>query len=205
MVERSYQKPVVAHKVAIADILAGRLIERPNEPSAIVLGDGRELVRANVIGLVVDRSDGDLPSLVIDDGTERILVRPFERIPGLTDAALGNTVLVIGRPRTYGVDRFLVPECVRVLESPRWLELRRKELVRPTMAAEASRESSGLVEEEVVGQKGLLDHIRGLDKGIGADVEEVLQKTKCTQEDLQRLLVRGEVFEVSPGRIKVLE
>lgn len=205
MVERSYQKPVVAYKVAIADILAGQWIERQSDPNAILLGDGRELVRANVIGLVVDRSDGDLPSLVIDDGTERVLVRPFERIPGLADAALGKTVLVIGRPRTYGVDRFLVPECVRALESPRWLELRRKELARPAAMANSAQDKPGLIEEEVVGPRGLLGHIRELDKGAGADVEEVLQRSHCTQEDLQRLLVRGEVFEVSPGRIKVLE
>lgn len=206
MVDRS-QKPLVAVKANVSELLGGSWVERTGiEPSAVALSDGTELARVNLMGLVVDKSEGTPPSIVVDDGTERIVVRAFESIQGLVDAQIGNVVNVIGRPRVYGSDRFLVAECARVLDDIRWLEVRKKELAnRP--APSTNQSNSGLVEEDVVGTPHLamLDHIRSLDSGTGADIEQVIAKTGCTQQDLEKLLVKGEIFEVSPGKLKVLE
>jgi hypothetical protein len=51
----------------------------------------------------------------------------------------------------------------------------------------------------------MLANIRALDTGMGADAEELLSMTGCSQDDLERMLAAGDIFEVSPGRIKVLE
>lgn len=198
------QKPLVAVKARISELLGGSWVEQGNEPSAVQLGDGTRAARANVMGIVVDISDGETPSLMIDDGTERIAIRAFEPVPGIRSVTLGSPVMVIGRPRKVNDARFLVPECVRVLESSVWLEVRKRELEnRPATVQETH---SPVVEEEAIHVGSpILQSIRTLDKGTGADTEEVLVKAHCSQEDLERLLVRGEIFEVSPGKLKVLE
>ncbi|MBI4151139.1 hypothetical protein HY492_03365 [Candidatus Woesearchaeota archaeon] len=185
MVER--QKPLVAQQVCITDLIHGQLHERQNELMTVVTDDGREIARANIIGLVVDRGEGDPPGLVIDDGTERIPVRAFGQVPGIEDAALGMPVLVIGRPRQFGQERFLSAECVRVLESPRWIELRKRSAVKQPV------------------KRSLLDTVRALDRGEGADIEEVLAQARAGQDELQRMLVAGDIFQVSPGKVKILE
>jgi hypothetical protein len=185
MVER--QKPLVAQHVCIVDLIHGQLHERPNELVSVVTDDGRDISRANVVGLVVDRGDGDPPGLVVDDGTERIPVRAFGQVPGIDDAVLGVPVLVIGRPRQFGQERFLSAECVRVLESPRWIELRKRTSTKAPV------------------KRSLLDTVRALDSGDGADIEEVLTQARAGQDELQRLLVNGDIFQVSPGKIKILE
>jgi len=201
------QKPLVAVKARIAELVTGQWVEQGNEPSAVMLGDGTLAARANVMGVVVDISDGETPSLMIDDGSERIGLRTFEPVPGIKRVALGVPVQVIGRPRKFGETRFLVPESIRVLEDPAWLEVRKRELAARAMApAPKPAPQESFVEEEVVhAGSPLLRAIRSLDKGSGADVEEVLSSAKCTQADIERLLVRGEIFEISPGRLKVLE
>ena len=198
------QKPLVAVKASISDLLSGEWIERTGiEPSAVAVA-GTELARINLMGLVVDKSDGQ-PSIVVDDGAERIVVRAFEHIPGIQEVQVGSAVLIIGRPRVYGSDRFVVAECVRVLDDMRWLELRKKELKvnRPVQ----TKPQSNVVEEEVVNspQNVILEQIRSMDAGTGADIEQVIAKSGCAQQDLDKMLVRGEIFEVSPGRLKVLE
>lgn len=202
------QKPLVAVKARITELLTGQWVEQGNEPSSVMLPDGTLAARANVMGIIVDISDGETPNLLIDDGTDRIALRTFEKVPGIVNAKLGSPVLVIGRPRKFGEGRFLVPECVRVLENPAWLEVRKHELAdrKPVPQAAPEIAQPSVVEEEVIHAGGpILQSIRSLDKGIGADIEEVLTTARCKQEDLERLLVRGEIFEVSPGRLKVLE
>ena len=49
--------------------------------------------------------------------------------------------------------------------------------------------------------------IRQLDDGKGADVEEVLQTSQIKEgeEIIKQLILEGEVFELFPGRLKVLQ
>jgi hypothetical protein len=199
------QKPLIAAKARIAELLTGEWVEQGNEPSAVTLSDGTLAARANVMGVVVDISDGDTPSLMIDDGSDRLPLRAFEKVPGLDTIMLGSPVMVIGRPRKFGETRFLVPECIRRLDNPVWLEVRKRELAQRSRAPLPKPLEPAVVEEEVVRGSPILQSIRNLDKGTGADTEEVLARARCTQDDLERLLVRGEIFEVSPGKLKVLE
>ena len=184
-----WQKPLVAQQICIADLIHGQINERPNNLITVQTVDGRDIARANIIGIVVDRGEGDPPGLVIDDGTERIPVRAFGQVPGIDDAILGLPVLIIGRPRQFGQERFLSAECVRVLETPRWIEVRKRATIKHTLPT----------------RPNLLDIIRSLDTGDGADIEDVLSKARAAQDDLQRLLVAGEIFQVSPGKVKILE
>ncbi len=201
MAER--QKPLIACKVRVADLINGRWIERMQEPSAISLADGREVSRANVIGIVVDKSESEPPGLVIDDGSERIPIRAFEHVPGIDEVELGMPVLIVGRPRQFGGERFLVPECVRQLESAQWIDLRKRELGEGSVPMQD--DAHQLVIEDEPQKKPLIDAIRALDSGPGADIDEALANAQCDQSEMERLLATGEIFQVSPGRIKILE
>lgn len=200
------QMPLVAVKARAIDLLHGVWMERTSEPSSIQLSDGTNVARANIIGLIVDRSDGELPTLMLDDGSERLPLRVFEKIPGLDKATVGLPVLVIGRPRQFEGERFLVPEVIRILESPAWLELRQKELAhRQSSPPSAALSTQHPAEHAPRQRQHILEAIRANDAGTGADIDEILVKTQCSQEDLEHLLSTGEIFQVSPGRIKVLE
>gem|GEM_PF-1927074 len=49
--------------------------------------------------------------------------------------------------------------------------------------------------------------IRELDKGTGADIEDVIALSRLgdAQDIIQTLIERGDVFEVRPGRLKIIE
>lgn len=199
------QMPLVAIKSRAIDLLLGVWVERSTEPSSVQLSDGTDVARANVIGLIVDRSDGELPTFVLDDGSERLPLRVFERVPGIDKAIVGAPVLVVGRPRQFEGERFLVPEFIRVLESPAWLELRQKELAHRKVVAPVHAAQAVPAEHVPRPRQHILEAIRASDAGNGADIDDVLTKTRCSQEDLEHLLSTGEIFQVSPGRLKVLE
>ena len=75
----------------------------------VLVEAGCDIDRELYLGIIVDRSDGELPTLMLDDGTERLPLRIFDRIPGLDSARVGTPVLIVGRPRQFDNDRFLVP------------------------------------------------------------------------------------------------
>ena len=181
-------------------------MERSQEPSSIQLSDGTEIMRANIIGIIVDRSDGDLPTLMLDDGTERLPLRIFDHIPGLATAHVGTPVLIVGRPRQFENDRFLVPEFIHPLDTPLWIEHRKRELaLRPITTPHIPLAHAAPAEHAPKPRQHILEAIRANDAGTGADVDEILSKTNCSSEDLDHLLSTGEIFQVSPGKLKVLE
>jgi hypothetical protein len=69
-----------------------------------------------------------------------------------------------------------------------------------------------VTEEEVVDDsfsltEQVLGAIRSLDEGPGADTEQVIGHVgaRNAEKTIQFLLQNGDIFEVSPGRLKVLE
>ena len=49
--------------------------------------------------------------------------------------------------------------------------------------------------------------IRNLDNGSGVDYEEILKRLKEGEGEklIQNLMLQGDVFEVKPGKLKILE
>lgn len=129
-------------------------------------------------GIVV--SDNEL---VVDDGSGSILVKSFEQHLPVT---IGDPVLVIGRPRKFNDEYYLVGEIVKHID-PLWIEWAKKR--RP--------------------QRKPLDPlhlVRELDAGDGADYDHVVSKLGDKgEETITHLLAMGELFETRPGKLKVLE
>ena len=167
--------------VWISELFSGSFLEQEDAASTVVLPDGRQLQRVRLFGVVVSTEE-----LVIDDGTGSILVRTFEN---QSNALVGDPVLVIGRPRIYNGQQYLLGEIVKKINS-KWLELRNKQQ---------------LPEKTDVTQLAL-NTVRGLDKGDGADYNEVLAQLGEKGEDfIIHLLSKGELFETRPGKLKILE
>ena len=214
-----------AFKVRVAELLRGSYVKEAGwQPNYIDAGD-KKVSRANIIGIVIAVvEEASFKNILVDDGSGRISLRMFENRD--VDASLGDVVLVIGRPREFGGERYIVPEIIRKIDQ-KWFAVRKKELesdspslpVEETVVESPSSVSgspASTVEESVddpadgAGSSPvdrLLTLIKRLDSGSGALFDDVARESKLQncEEYINRLLELGEIFEVKPGRFKVLE
>jgi len=253
--ERTSQKRGVASLARIADINNGAYFKTDGwDPNYVLTSDNRMLQRVNIIGAVIDKPEGEgnSKSIVIDDGSGSIPVRTFEEYAELETLSPGDVVLVIGRPREYGNEKYILLEIVRKVTDKKWIEVRKRELDAllgpaksdnlsgtakasgagnmanarrsvddPALDAdvesvedvndEANADTASVEEKkkQLTQSQRIVALIRECDRGDGADIEEVLSgfsENDRSEADriINRLLEEGEIFEVKPGRLKVL-
>ena len=170
------QKPAIP--VWITELLSGSFQQQEDMPAHVALPDGRTVERLRLWGIAVSTTD-----LVIDDGTGSILVRNFETPISI---AIGDPVLIIGKPRIYNGQQYILGEIVKKVDA-RWLDVRKKTAPVNTQ------------------QTNVLSIVRALDSGDGADYNAVLARIGNNEEKIVHLLAIGELFETRPGKLKVLE
>src|SRR3989339_833914 len=121
----------VAYKVYISDILNNTYVVQQGEwePNYVDVA-GKKVSRVNIIANVIDKQDTErLSSAVIDDGSGTISARCFnENTKILRNIVVGDTILVVGKPRMNNNEMFIVVEIARKLENSLWLQARKKEL-----------------------------------------------------------------------------
>lgn len=230
---RSNQSRQVAHKISIAEINECRYVKTEGwEPNYLLTPSDKRVSRVNLMGIVVEQED--LPEstkgFVLDDGTSSISVRMFDSIRGFENLSVGSLVNVIGRPRVFGNEKYILPEILKDIKSPKWLELRRLELGQFQNSTynlgtgsdpkKSPGDADPSFENEEIGEEGLSrgGHdeeevnsiyalIKSLDRGDGVDFEQIIEKSKIRKAEsiLNYLLEQGEIFELRPGRVKVLE
>ena len=61
-----------------------------------------------------------------------------------------------------------------------------------------------IVEKESNPDERIIEYIKQKDSGEGVDVEEIIGKYSDAQQVIERLQVQGDIFEVRPGKVKVL-
>ena len=103
-----------------------------------------------------------------------------------------------------------MPEILRKVEDTGWIGVRKNELMlRKTSNTGQKEENAEEVVEEVKEEpyEKVFDLIKKMDKGEGADIEEIISSAKDINAEkiISRLLENGEVFEVKHGKLKVLE
>jgi RPA family protein len=212
------QKRQIAEKARIKYILQGRYVQQEGwNPNYIEAVDGRKISRVNIIGAVVSKEEGEeinYNSIIIDDGSGKISARVFgEEIKRLKNVNIGDVVLIVGRPREYGGERYILLEIIKKIEDKKWIEVRQKELgkeldVEKEEKAEKDFEeevssAEDVVKEESTAEK-IIDFVRKTDGGDGVDIEDIVNE--FSDEDcVKNLLSEGELFEIRPGRVKVLE
>jgi hypothetical protein len=232
---KTIQKRQIAWKVRINELLDGEYIKEEGEwQPNYILHNTKKIARANILGVVIGKEDSQFGSLRIDDGSGQIVVRSFENNPGLQSSQTGSLVLVVGRPREYLQERYLVAEIVRELNDKTWFEIRKKETngqaptsteapatvpvvetgPAPTPASSAASSpatspqpaptppATTEVDPEVI-----CTLIKEKDDGSGADLQEIVEHLQRpdAEDIVKRMLAQGDLFEVQPGKIKVLE
>ncbi len=160
----------------ISEISSGSIVQQEDQPSVLLLQNGIQLERTRIYGTVVSTGE-----LVVDDGTGSILVRAFDANVQLP---IGTFVLVIGKPRIYNNEPYILGEIVKKIDE-KWLEVRKKQF-------------------PIKKNASAIDIIKALDKGDGADYNQVAERLG-DEKIIVHLLATGELFETRPGKLKVLE
>ncbi len=221
-------KRQTAYVCSVKDLVEGTYTRREGwEPNFVSTSKGA-VSRVQFAGIVVEKSSAN--DVLVDDGTGKMTVRRFEDV---IRAEVGQPVLVVGRPREYGGEIYVVSEVLRLLPSAGWIkyfswlkgevskyipsvpkeqpvhDANPKDIVlgeddNVKPVVDASSSSDGPVTN--VAQE-LINIIRELDPGDGAPTDEVLARANFdnAEDKLQFLIEEGEVFELRAGKIKVLE
>jgi RPA family protein len=202
------QKRQTAYKIRIKEILESEYIKNEGMTPNYLKLNSKEVSRLNVVGVIVQKSDSnDNPGLMIDDGTARISARMFEDNSALDNVDVGDVVLVIGRPREFSSEKYIVVEVIKKID-PGWARVRKLELEKGTKEKSAGAKSIK-AETDIESQNPkdrIIKLIKDLDKGDGVCVED-LSSGNVDQLDrnIDMLLKEGDIFEVRPGKLKVLE
>ncbi len=192
-----------AIKLKVNDLINGKYKKEEGwKPNYVTTSFGK-VSRVNIIAVLISK-DPEQNSFLIDDGSASINVKSFEEKN--FDVNIGDVVLVIGKPREWNSQKYILPEIVKKIGDKRWVEIRKKELGNRN---EAIVEDKVEIEEEIFESpyQKVLDIIKGLDSGEGADYQEVLAKARLLDGEkiITSLLEQGEVFEIRSGRLKILE
>ncbi len=202
-------KRKTARKILIKDILTATYIKRPGwEPSGILTQYG-EISRVEIMGIVVSLEEDNTLSFLLDDGSGNIQIRFFDNNEKVDKISLGDLICVIGRPREWENSKYIVPEIVKKINDKKWFEIHKLEI-----KLQSKKEKIKLPveqEEEQLIETGpyqkILNVIAILDKGDGADIQEIINHVKIDNCEIiiNSLIEDGEVFEISPGKVKLLE
>jgi RPA family protein len=214
MAEEEKQKRQIAYKIRIKDILNGRYINEEGwTPNYVETANGKKVSRVNVMGIVVAKEEDNVTgykSVLIDDSTGKIPARSFGEESGMMQRIqIGDIVIAIGRPREYGSERYLALEIIKKINDKRWIEVRRLELDSKIEEKKEAAGETSAVEESVVNGKEsiydkIIDFIKRKDNGEGVNFEDIIKEFN-NEDAVKSLLSEGELFEIRPGRVKVLE
>ncbi|MBS3157770.1 hypothetical protein J4206_00610 [Candidatus Woesearchaeota archaeon] len=128
------QQRQVAIICCIKDILEGEYKKEEGWlPNYVLTKSNHKVSRANIIGVVVEvdffePGKNSYSQIILDDGSGRISTRLFEDFDKLKGMNIGDVVVVIGRPREFGNEKYLLLEIVKKIEDRRWVDVRKLEL-----------------------------------------------------------------------------
>lgn len=188
-------KRQIARKVFIQHLQEGTYVRQEGWQSNFVeTPSGEKVSRINLLGTVVSAPlEGQF---YIDDGTGKIEIRAFDQ--HLPQLSIGQVIRIIGRPREFGNQLYVLPEIVKPVTNAKWIEVRLQEL---RHTPKIVPKDEGVQHESPLQQ--IYEAIKELDKGEGVHVEDILERVGEGGEELiQKLLREGEIFEISPGRLK---
>lgn len=202
------EKKDSASKVWINDILHSNYIKNDNAANYIKINN-QKISRVNILAtLVMKNIEGmSYGSIVLDDGSGQISVRSFETQNIFDNYSIEDLLLVIGKPREYGNERYVIAEIIKKIEDKRWIKVRKLELMK---AYPQLKKLNTIVTENSIPEMPISTRIfkiiEEIDKGTGADIDEVISRVNAQDADkiISELIKEGIVFEVTAGRIKLV-
>ncbi len=200
-----------AYLTNIATLLTGSFVkgEAQMQPSYVTTKQGKQISRTHLMGVIVALNDGS--EATIDDGTGKIVVRSFENPSFFSDYQLGTIVRVIGKVRAFNEQVYLIPEIVKAIVDRNWVTHHKYMLERETVSTQTH---PSIIEETIDADDiepesptdDVISIIKEKDIGEGVQIESVIAMYgEDAERIIQSLLETGEIFEIRPGRIKMLE
>lgn len=205
--QKSFQRQV-AYKARISDILNHILI-KDNISAGYIKLNNAKISRVNIIATIVYKPEsGGLNGALIDDSTGKIPLRVFENDELFLKFEVGDAVLAIGKIREFNGEKYILPEIIKKINNPQWFNVRKLESCSNEGSEEHDSKDDAIAEEAaIVNNQEIYSLIKNLDVGNGASVDEVIKNSNNGDAEniILRMVESGDVFEVSPGRVKVLE
>ncbi|MEK6984492.1 MAG: hypothetical protein AABX33_08005 [Nanoarchaeota archaeon] len=201
-----FQKRQIAYKIWVSNILNGNFAKGGLSAGHIEIG-GFNISRVNLIATLVYKSkELNYTNTIIDDGTGKISLRTFENNDIFLNVDVGEIVLIIGKIREYNNEKYIVPEILKKIDNIGWISVRKAELAKQEYAVSKSGSESKAKDIDNLSEE-ICSLIKKFDKGDGASIDEVINSSGSTDAEniLHKLLENGEIFELKPGKIKVLE
>ncbi|MBL7055533.1 hypothetical protein ISS07_01330 [Candidatus Woesearchaeota archaeon] len=202
MEEQSFQRQT-AIKIRIEDILSSNYKKNDGFNPNYVELNNKKISRVNVIGVLLEKYGFDKQKrLLVDDGTGRLSIRSFEGLENFDEFNVGDVVMIVGRPREFSEEKYVLVEIIKKI-NPLWAKVRSMELG----SAKKEKIDEPILDEEVVESNPkdkIIKLIKKFDSGNGASIEDVSLE-EGSDRLVETLLKEGEVFEVKPGKLKVLE
>ena len=184
-----------AVKVSIKEIEEGEYVEdQEQNPNYIIIKNDYKIFRINLIAtLVYKEIRGSISSILIDDGTAKIILRLFEENKISFDLEVGDVIQIIGKVRIYNQEKYIFPEIIKKV-NPLWLKVRfielQKSLIKEMKEKKHSQEKSLITDKKAI-------EIKIETKSEKAKLEVVLEaqiESKNTSEEV----VNEEIEENDP-------
>lgn len=207
-------KRETAYKLRIGDLLKAKIIldesgENPNPKLQFVeLGD-KKILRVNIIANIIDKfeSEGErrFASITLDDGSGQIRARLFgEEIQKFQDLIQGDTIIIIGILKSFNEELYILPNIIKKTD-PKYLLIRKLEIEKsfPKPLTQEQKQEVRALRDEVI------DMVKNAESNEGIDKEEIIMKLKNSRpelinQEIQKLLEEGIIYEPRPGRVRYL-
>ena len=199
----------IAYKYRIGDILLAKPIFDQDKFLYVELGE-KKISRVNIIGNIVDKYDSEgekqYSFFTLDDGSGQIKLKVFgEDSLKFKNVMQGQTVAVIGTVRNWNNETYVQPEIISE-KDPKYLLLRKLEIEKTRKETAKPIENK----QEIVALKDkILEAIKNAEEEGGIDTDKIITEFREASPDLinqeiQKLLEEGIIFEPRPGRLRYL-
>ncbi|MEK6841637.1 MAG: OB-fold nucleic acid binding domain-containing protein [Nanoarchaeota archaeon] len=210
MAEQQFKRHT-AYKLRIGDILVGKPVMNGEKFGFLELGD-KKIMRVNILGNITDKYEsGDKGDgrkyifLTLDDGSGQIKLKVFgDDSEKFRDVVQGQTVVVIGMVRYWNNETYIAPELVKEKDS-KYLMLRKLETEKDKTYASTPPEKAQIM---AIKDK-ILNIVKGSEESGGVELDKLIMDLRdfsptMINQEIQRLLEEGIVFEPRPGKIRYL-
>lgn len=136
-----------AAKVSIQELEEGEYIEEKEQnPNYIFIDKNKKIFRINIIATLVHKElRGSVTSLLVDDGTGKIIMRLFEENKTAVNLEVGDVVQIIGKIRIFNQEKYIFPEIIKKINSL-WLKVRSVELQKDDKIEKSEKIQKGKTE-----------------------------------------------------------
>ncbi len=198
----------IAFKFRIGDLLIGKPVLDGERFSFLELGN-KKIIRTNIVGNIVDKYEREgetkFSTLTLDDGSGQIKLKLFgDDVEKSRNINQGQTVLVIGVLRYWNNEIYISPEIMKE-QDPKYLLVRKMEIEK-----EKAKNPEVLVKEQIIAIKDkILGTIKSSEDDGGIDIDKIIMNLRdispvIINQEIQKLVEEGIVFEPRPGKVRYL-